>query len=142
MAVAAILKQKGHDVVTAPGSVTVHEVALMLARRRIGAVVIVDPKGAIAGIVSERDIVNALAVSGPAVLDEPASTIMITEVVTCSAEDTLAGLMEIMTERRIRHLPVLGPHGLDGIVSIGDVVKMRIAEAELEAEAMKRYIVS
>jgi len=142
MAVAAILKQKGHDVVTASGTVSVSNVAHILSERRIGALVILDDRGEIAGIVSERDIVNALAQRGPAVLDEPASRIMVTDVVTCAPEDTVVFLMEIMTERRIRHLPVLGPNGLDGIVSIGDVVKMRIAEAELEAEEMKRYIVS
>jgi CBS domain-containing protein len=142
MAVAAILKQKGHDVVTASGSITVKEVASTLSQRRIGALVILDDAGSIAGIVSERDIVNALAESGPAVLDQPASSIMVRDVVTCTPEDTVARLMEIMTERRIRHLPVLNGNALDGIVSIGDVVKMRIAEAELEAEEMKRYIVS
>ncbi|WP_137388922.1 CBS domain-containing protein [Rhodoligotrophos defluvii] len=142
MTVAAILKQKGRDVITSEVTATVHEVAKRLAHWRIGALLILDEGGDIVGIVSERDIVHALAERGAAILSEPIARIMISNVITCSPDDSVARLMEVMTENRVRHLPVVTNGRLEGIISIGDVVKMRIAEAELEAEEMKRYIVS
>ncbi|MGF7161783.1 CBS domain-containing protein [Rhodoligotrophos appendicifer] len=142
MTVATILKQKGHDVLSVSPDATIHAAARLLAEKRIGALVVVDEHRKVLGIISERDIVRALAGAGPIDLDAQVSSLMSSSVLTCRAEDTVAHLMSMMTENRVRHLPVIGPHGLDGIVSIGDVVKMRIAEAELEAEEMKRYIVS
>ncbi|WP_342641273.1 CBS domain-containing protein [Rhodoligotrophos ferricapiens] len=142
MTVATILKQKGHEVITAAVTDTVHAAAKRLAAHRIGALIVVDDGGRIAGIVSERDIVRALADHGDAVLSASLSAIMVRDVITCTPEDTVAQLMEAMTEHRVRHLPVVTENGLSGIVSIGDVVKMRIAEAELEAAEMKRYIAS
>lgn len=142
MTVAAILKQKGHDVVTVEATARVHEAARQLSQRRIGALVVLGADRDLAGIVSERDIVHALAERGAEILDDPVSAIMVRDVITCSVEDSVGDLMERMTDHRVRHLPVVGKSGLEGIVSIGDVVKMRIAEAEREAEEMKRYIVS
>ncbi|HUF45651.1 MAG TPA: CBS domain-containing protein [Aestuariivirgaceae bacterium] len=140
MSVAAILKEKGTDVATAPGKTTLAEIAVLLERRRIGAVVITGPRGAIEGIVSERDIVSAVARSGTDVLNRPVSEVMTRAVRSCVPTDSIYELMNVMTEHRVRHLPVVVDGKLQGIVSIGDVVKQRIAEIEFEASEMKRYI--
>lgn len=140
MNVASILKQKGGEVVTAPATATTAEIAALLHRHRIGAVLVVDPKGAIEGIVSERDIVSAIARGGPQVLNRPAGEVMTRDVHTCAPGDSIYELMNVMTDHRIRHLPVVENGQLRGIVSIGDVVKQRIAEVEFEADEMKRYI--
>jgi CBS domain-containing protein len=140
MNVASILKAKGAEVATAPANMTLAEVASLLSERRIGAVVITGPDGAIEGIVSERDIVSGVARYGPEVLSGPASAVMTRDVHTCDPSDSIYELMNVMTEQRIRHLPVAVDGKLQGIVSIGDVVKQRIAEIEFEASEMKRYI--
>ena len=114
--------------------------AKRLSSKRIGAVVVTDKSGHIAGIVSERDIVHALAKEGVECLDRPVSEIMTREVLTCTAGDTIDELMSRMTARRCRHLPVVADGGLAGIISIGDVVKHHIAEVEMEAMAMRDYI--
>ena len=111
----------------------------MLADKRIGSVVIVDAKGAIVGILSERDIVRAVARKGAAALALEASTMMTSEVRTCAPPDSEADLMAMMTEHRIRHLPVIEAGRLAGMISIGDVVKFRIEAMEREAEDMKSY---
>lgn len=140
MTVANILKDKGVEVVTAPADTSVAEIARLLNERRIGAVVITSAEGTIEGIVSERDIVSAIARHGPQALAGPAAQIMTSTVVTCQPSDSIYEIMNLMTEHRIRHLPVMVDGGLQGIVSIGDVVKQRIAEIEFEASEMKRYI--
>lgn len=140
MTVASILKEKGGEVVTAPATATLAEIAAMLDRHRIGAVLVADPKGAIEGIVSERDIVSAVARFGPQALDRPAGAIMTRDVHVCDPADGIYEIMNVMTEHRIRHLPVMVDGRLQGIISIGDVVKQRIAEVEFEANEMKRYI--
>jgi CBS domain-containing protein len=141
MHVASILKVKGHTVETARADTTLMAVAGRLAEKRIGAVVVTDRAGAIAGIVSERDIVHALAREGSDCLDWPVSEIMTREVLTCSADDTIDEIMSRMTARRCRHLPVVvDGRKLAGIISIGDVVKHHIAEVEMEAMAMRDYI--
>jgi CBS domain-containing protein len=140
MNVAAILRQKGRAVTTAPPTVTLLEVAERLAHKRIGAIVVVDARGAIVGIVSERDIVKALAEAGPGCLTHAVSERMTRQVVTCQETDTVDELMAMMTVRRFRHLPVVTDGGLCGIVSIGDVVKHHVAEIEMEATAMRDYI--
>ena len=142
MAVVHILKQKGSDVVTVKPSDTVQTIVDLLARHRIGAVIVVDPQGGIAGIVSERDIVRAMSGNASAVLAKMASDIMTSKVRTCSAGDTDENLMALMTEHRIRHLPVVSDGRLAGMISIGDVVKFRIESMEREAEDMKTYIAS
>jgi CBS domain-containing protein len=140
MHVAAILKEKGRAVETARPDTTLTEVARKLAAKRIGAVVITERDGSVSGIVSERDIIRALATEGPASLDWPVSEVMTRNVHSCSEADTIDRLMSLMTARRIRHLPIMEDGALVGIVSIGDVVKHHIAEVEMEATAMRDYI--
>jgi CBS domain-containing protein len=140
MNVAAILKHKGRAVITAGAHTTLMEVAATLAAKRIGAIVIVATRGTVAGIVSERDIIRALAAHGPDCLSQPVSQVMTKQVVTCQETDTLDELMAMMTARRFRHLPVVTSNALVGIISIGDVVKHHIAEVEMEATAMRDYI--
>jgi len=140
MAVAQILKVKGRAVVTATAEDTLHSIIMTLAEKRIGAVVIVKGKDTIAGIVSERDIVRALATHGAAALDLKAGAVMTAKVRTCAPADSEAELMALMTVNRIRHLPVVERGALAGMVSIGDVVKLRMESIEHEAEEMKLYI--
>jgi CBS domain-containing protein len=140
MNVAAILKGKGRTVATATPEARVVEVAQRLAAKNIGAMVITGPNGRVAGIVSERDIIRAVAEKGAACLEAPVSTMMTRSVVSCQEGDTLEQLMATMTAGRFRHLPVLDNGALVGIVSIGDIVKHHIAEVEMEASALKGYI--
>jgi CBS domain-containing protein len=140
MHVAAILKVKGRAVETVAATATLGEVVRRLAAKRIGAVVVTGPGIAVAGIVSERDVVRVLAQHGPEVLDWPAADVMTRSVVTCVESDTIDELMARMTEGRFRHLPVVENDRLLGLVSIGDVVKHRVAEIEMEASAMRDYI--
>ena len=140
MAVAQILARKGRSVVTVAPGRTLQEIAGILAEKKIGAVVVVDAKGAIAGIVSERDVVSAVARHGAAGLKKAASDVMTAKVRTCAPNDTEAELMGLMTTHRIRHLPVVEGGKLAGMVSIGDVVKLRIESIEREAEDLKSYI--
>ena len=140
MNVASILKQKGRAVTTASPSATLLDVAGKLAAKRIGAIVVVDAHGEVAGILSERDIIRALSESGAECLTNPVSETMTRQVVTCQETDTLDELMAMMTARRFRHLPVLTDNALVGIISIGDVVKHHVAEVKMEATAMRDYI--
>ena len=142
MAVAQILRQKGSDVVTVSPSDGVQTIVDTLARHRIGAVVVVDNGGAIAGIVSERDVVRAMAGDAAGIRGKTAADIMTSKVMTCEPSDSEAELMQLMTENRIRHLPVVSGGRLAGMISIGDVVKLRIESIEREAEEMKTYIAS
>jgi CBS domain-containing protein len=140
MNVAAILRQKGRAVTTAAPTTTLLEIAAKLAAKRIGAIVVVGPQGEVAGIISERDIIRALAAYGPECLTSSVAEAMTKDVVTCQETDTLDELMAMMTARRFRHLPVLTDGALVGIISIGDVVKHHVAEVEMEATAMRDYI--
>ena len=140
MNVAAILKGKGRSVQTARPDMTLQDIARTLAAKRIGAIVIIGTGGKLAGIISERDIIRAIAERGPACLDEPVSKNMTHSVETCDADATLDELMAKMTIGRFRHLPVVEGGALVGIVSIGDVVKHHIAEVEFEASALRGYI--
>jgi CBS domain-containing protein len=142
MTVKAILDGKGREVTTLEKAATLTEAAQTLARFKIGAVVIIDQKGAILGILSERDIVRAIAEGGETAFSRPVSAYMTTKVVKCRESNTVNEVMEIMTNGRFRHLPVEHEGKLDGIVSIGDVVRKRIEEVEREAEEMKAYIAS
>lgn len=142
MAVAHILKQKGAAVVTVHPADTVQTIVDTLAEHRIGAVVVVDAQGGIAGIVSERDVVRAMAGDATAVVGRCARDIMTAKVRTCSPADSEADLMQMMTESRIRHLPVVVNGTLAGMISIGDVVKLRMEAVEREADHMKTYIAS
>lgn len=142
MNVAGILKVKGSDIITARADHTLLETAQTLAAHRIGALVVTEGDGRVGGIISERDIIRAIAENGVQALQSPVKSFMTANVVTCVPEDTVADLMNEMTQGRFRHLPVVEDGRLTGIVSIGDVVKQRIAETELEVEAMRGYIAS
>ena len=140
MLIVTLLRSKGDAVVTVPPNATVRELLGTLAEHRIGAVVVSSGAG-IAGIVSERDVVRHLHVAGAEVLDSSVGSIMTTEVVTCRRETPVDELMTTMTERRIRHVPVVDEHGaIVGIVSIGDLVKSRISELEGERDDLVGYI--
>ena len=141
MNVTAILKAKGRNVVTATPATTLEEVARRLAEHRIGAIVVSDG-GKVLGIISERDIIKAIAVRGVACMLEPVAGSMTRSVQTCEGDDTLDELMAKMTAGRFRHLPVVEHGGLEGMISIGDVVKHHVAEVEMEASALRQYIVS
>ena len=140
MLVSQILKDKGDLVFTASPHETVAAAAALLHSRRVGAMVIIDASDTIAGILSERDIVRVVAELGAAGLSEPISSCMTRDVVFAAPTELVQSLLERMTDRRIRHLPVVKDGRLAGIVSIGDLVKSKIAEAEAEAENLKAYI--
>jgi CBS domain-containing protein len=140
MNVAAILKSKGKGVITTTPNTSLLDVAKLLERNGIGCIVVEGEDGKVAGIVSERDIVRAVGQSGAKVLKDPVSTYMTRTVVTAREADTIDRLMSEMTTHHFRHMPVVERGRLIGLVSIGDVVKMRIAEAEMEAAAMRQYI--
>jgi CBS domain-containing protein len=138
-----ILYGKGHDVATISPDASVAEAVALLRERNVGALVAVDDESRIAGIVSERDVVRALAedtVEEPAILQRQVSELMTGDVTTCSSRATVDEVMRIMTDRRIRHVPVVDADALTGIVSIGDVVKSRITELETEAGTLHEYI--
>jgi CBS domain-containing protein len=138
--VKSILDAKGRTVVTAGGNTTVAEAAKMLNQNKIGAIVITAMEGKIAGIFTERDVVNAIAKHGAECLGQPVASLMTAKVHRCKETSTTDELMEVMTRRRFRHIPVEDKGKLTGIISIGDVVKWRIREVELEAEQIKAYI--
>jgi CBS domain-containing protein len=140
MTISAILAHKGSAVYTVPPDMSIFEAARTLRQHRVGAVLILKPDGMVAGVLSERDIVRALVESGRDVLDQPLHNIMTSTVHTCSPGDTLADAMMQMTNRRVRHLPVIEAGQLVGMVSIGDLVKARIEQTEAEAAALKDYI--
>ncbi len=140
MTVKAILSRKGGDVVTIAPTAPLVDAVKLLSERRIGAIVITGPADRIAGILSERDIVLALADRGHAALDEQVGTVMTRKVVTCGCGDTIAAIMERMTEGKFRHLPVVEQNRLVGIISIVDVVKYRVEEIEGESNALREYI--
>jgi CBS domain-containing protein len=140
MTVRAILDAKGRDVMTVRPDKTLAEAARLLAEHRIGALVVTRGDDRIAGILSERDIVRIVGEQGAAALDQPVSSAMTSNVKICRESNTAMELMEIMTRGRFRHLPVEENGRLDGIISIGDVVKLRIEEVVREAEEMKSYI--
>jgi CBS domain-containing protein len=139
MTIASILRNKGAEVASVAVSTPVRDVLTVLHDRRIGAVLVMDG-GDIAGIVSERDIVRCLHQQGAAVLSMTAGDIMTSPVMTVDSTSLVVGAMALMTERRIRHLPVVDGGTLIGVVSIGDLVKRRIDMAEAEAAALKDYI--
>lgn len=140
MHVAAILKDKGSKVVTTRSEATVAETVSLLSHHRIGAAVVTDPTGRVIGMISERDVIRGIASHGPQCLARPVGDLMTKDVVGCHPEDTVAEIMSVMTNRRIRHLPVVEDGVLAGIISIGDVVKNRLDEAELEVAALRDYV--
>ena len=141
MQVETILQSKGRAVHTVSADTTLAEAVAMLTERRIGAVVVLEGKKVV-GILSERDIVRHLGEDWAALASRPVRDVMTSAVVTTGRYATVGEVMEQMTERRIRHLPVVEGGELVGIVSIGDVVKRKIEETEQEADALKQYIAS
>jgi CBS domain-containing protein len=140
MIIEQILKDKGREVVTLKAGHTLREAAQLLDYRRIGAVVVVGQEEGIVGVLSERDIVRQVARLGAAALDMDVGSAMTRAVVTVEAGESIRNALQLMTDRRIRHLPVMRNNRLTGFVSIGDLVKWKIAETEAEAEAMKSYL--
>jgi CBS domain-containing protein len=140
MTIERILSDKGRTVVTIEPGHTLHEAARLLCEKRIGAVVVSDAFRPVIGILSERDIVRAIAARGSAALEEPVSQSMTTTVVTGTAHTGITEVLELMTEGKFRHVPIMDGQRLAGIVSIGDIVKDRLAEAEAETAAMRDYI--
>jgi len=140
-----ILYGKGHDVATIGPVASVAEAVALLREHNVGALVVVDDESRIAGIVSERDIVRALAeetTGHTSILERQVSEFMTEEVATCGSRSSVDDLMRVMTDRRIRHVPVVDEGTLTGIVSIGDVVKSRIGELETEAGTLHDYLSS
>jgi CBS domain-containing protein len=142
MNIAQILKAKGRAVATARPDTTLLDIVAKLAQKKIGAIVVVGDNGEVVGIISERDIIRKLGERGSEVLDEPVSKTMTANVISCTETSTLDELMEVMTQGRFRHVPVIEDGALVGIVSIGDVVKNHIAEVEMEVTAMRGYFVT
>ena len=140
MLISQILKDKGDLVFTASPNETVGAAAALLHSRRVGAMIVLDGDQAIAGILSERDIVRVVAEGGAAALSRPISDCMTRDVVLAQPEETVDALLERMTDRRIRHLPVVKDGRLAGIISIGDLVKFKIRETQAEADGLKAYI--
>jgi CBS domain-containing protein len=140
MTIKAILDHKGPDVVTIEPTASIGAAVKRLTERRIGALVVQGADNRIVGIISERDIVRALAQRGSAVLDDPVSQAMTRKVVTCTLSDTVSAIMEHMTSGKFRHVPVIEENRLAGIISIGDVVKHRLDEMEGESAALRDYI--
>ncbi len=140
MLIAHVLRDKGAAVHTARAETTLEDAARLLTDKRVGALVVVGEDGAIAGVVSERDIVREIARRGGSSLSDTVASVMTRQVVTAAPNETIDEGLARMTDRRIRHLPVLDGGKLAGIVSIGDLVKHRIAAVEAEAAAMHAYI--
>jgi len=140
MRISDILRGKGDRVVTVTPDTDVEQLLAVLAEHKIGAVVVSPEGSTVAGIVSERDVVRALAARGASVLGEPVTAIHTAEVHTIAPDAAIADVERLMTERRFRHVPVVADGRLHGIVSIGDVVKRRIDELETERTTLTQYI--
>lgn len=140
MLVESVLRHKGTNVVTTKPDVSIGEAARILAANRIGALIIVDDQQAIVGVLSERDIVRGLAEHGDRVYAMPVRQLMSSDVLVCRRQDSLQSLMAVMTNRRVRHLPVVEDQRLVGIVTIGDIVKSRLEEATMEVDSLRRYV--
>ena len=142
MTVSIILAAKGREVTSIEPGATMKSAVALLAEKRIGAILVLGADHRIVGILSERDIVRAVAERSAAALDEPVSRSMTRKVSTCTETETIATLMERMTEGKFRHLPVVDQGRLVGIISIGDVVKHRLQEMERDSAAMRDYILT
>lgn len=140
MTVRSILDSKGHNVVSIDPSTRLGTAVETLAKRRIGAILVMNESGRIEGILSERDIVRVIAERGAGILNEPVTAAMTRNVVTCDRTATVGSIMETMTRNKFRHLPVVEDGRVVGVISIGDVVNHRLMEFEREQEAMREYI--
>ena len=141
MQIRHVLQQKGRDVIAIAPTATMEDAAQLLARKRIGALLVKNDGEPLAGILSERDLVRAIAAEGASALDREVTAYMTKSVATCTESDTVEDLMEMMTRGRFRHVPVLNEkQSLCGLISIGDVVKTRIEETVNEANSLREYI--
>ncbi|MEJ8475543.1 CBS domain-containing protein [Roseibium algae] len=140
MTVASILNGKGHDIISEKAQTPLSDICKVLAEKGIGAIIVTDGNGHIEGIISERDIVKSIGRNGPESLSLPVGDIMTRSVVTCTEADTINDVMSKMSQGRFRHVPVVKDGKVYGLISIGDVVKYRIAQVEQEAEHMRSYI--
>jgi CBS domain-containing protein len=139
MTVRAILDTKGHQIQSVEPEAKLSAAIKVLSERKIGAVLVMS-QGRIEGILSERDIVRVLGERGARVLDEPVSAVMTRKVISCRQTDTVSAIMEMMTLGKFRHLPVVEDGRVVGLISIGDIVKWRVREYEMEQEALRDYI--
>ncbi|OAN52278.1 CBS domain-containing protein [Paramagnetospirillum marisnigri] len=139
MSVEAILKTKGSNVFTVRPEHSVADAANLLTNKKVGVAVVCDAKGKLVGVLSERDIVKGLSQYGKGALEMAVRNVMSSPVVTCAPGDSVKAIMEVMTERRIRHLPVVEKDELLGIVSIGDAVNFRLHEAQLEMSVLRDF---
>ncbi len=140
MSVAKILAEKGNKTITLSGTASLGEAATLLSQHRIGAVLVLAPTGALAGILSERDIVKAIAAHGAQALNASVEAHMTAKVITCAPQNSVHQVMQLMSTGKFRHVPVLENGTLCGMISIGDVVKHRLAELEHESNALRDYI--
>ena len=141
MTIAAILRDKGDEVISVTGDMTLKQAVALLTGKRIGAVPVVDEDG-VAGIFSERDVIRALGAHGGVALDRTVGEVMSAPAITVTPDQSVIGALSLMTQRRFRHLPVVQDGRLVGFVSIGDLVKYRIDRIEADAAAMRDYIQS
>ena len=142
MKLAEVLKQKSPDIYRIQAQDCIADAATSLVNHSVGALLVEDEAGKIVGILSERDIVRGMGPHGADLHDVSVSELMTTDLIHCSPSDTVNEAMAMMTDRRIRHLPVFDGDNLVGFISIGDLVKCRITEIQAEAEAMRQYIAS
>ncbi|MCZ6724557.1 MAG: CBS domain-containing protein [Gammaproteobacteria bacterium] len=142
MILSNVLRQKSNDIFKIKSTASIADAAIALTDKKIGALLVEDDSGKIAGIISERDIVGGMGPHGADLHDVPVSELMTTKLIKCGPNDTVLEAMALMTDRRIRHLPIFDGDDLVGVISIGDLVKCRISEVQAEAEAMRQYIAS
>jgi CBS domain-containing protein len=142
MILADLLRGKSHEIIKIKANDSIAEAATMLTENKIGALLVQDESGKIIGILSERDIVGGMGPHGADLHDVPVSELMTKDLIKCASGDTVLEAMAMMTDRRIRHLPVFDGDDLIGFISVGDLVKCRISEVQAEAEAMRQYIAS
>ena len=140
MSVASMLVGKPKNIIKVQPDDSVMDAVGLLTKHRIGAVIVCDENDGVKGILSERDIVRDIAREGPSVLNGPVSKCMTNKVISCRSTDSVDRVMELMTDNRFRHLPVIDSGNLMGIISIGDVVKSKIEQAEKDAQDMRDYI--
>jgi CBS domain-containing protein len=142
MNLADLLRGKGPEIIKIKANDCIADAAIMLTENKIGALLVQDDSGEIVGILSERDIVGGMGPHGADLHDVSVSELMTVDLIKCVPTDTVLEAMAMMTDRRIRHLPVFDGDDLIGFISIGDMVKCRISEVQAEAEAMRQYIAS
>ncbi len=140
MHVERILALKGNEVISVQVDETIGRAAEILSGNRIGAILVLDHDGFVEGVLSERDIVRGMSQIGPRCMETPVSELMTRDVIYCRPDDNIDTIMGVMTDNRVRHLPVMRDEQLLGMISIGDVVKFRIEEIEYEAAALRQYI--